>query len=215
MLNLFRLSADLIHLLSIFILLAKIKQSRSCVGISLKSQILYCVVFLTRYVDVIYVFHSIYNTCMKIFFILSSIYVIYLMKSKFKATYDPNLDTFRNRYLVLFAAIFSLIFCYDYTVVEVLWSFSIWLESVAILPQLFMLQRTGEAETITVHYIFALGAYRAFYLLNWIYRYNFEPNYTIDWIASTAGLLQTILYSDFFYIYYIKVVKGQKFELPK
>ena len=36
---------------------------------------------------------------------------------------------------------------------------------------MFLLQRTGEAETITTHYIFALGAYRALYILNWIYRY--------------------------------------------
>lgn len=96
-----------------------------------------------------------------------------------------------------------------------------------------MLQRTGEAETITTHYIFALGAYRTLYLFNWIYRYYFEENYTVDWIASIAGLLQTALYSDFFYIYYVKwvevvkledanwliilyrVVKGEKFELPK
>lgn len=32
MMNLFRLSADMMHLASILILLAKIKQSRSCVG---------------------------------------------------------------------------------------------------------------------------------------------------------------------------------------
>lgn len=51
-----------------------------------------------------------------------------------------------------------------------LWAFSIWLESVAILPQLFMLQRTGSAETITTHYLFALGAYRALYIPNWIWR---------------------------------------------
>jgi hypothetical protein len=54
---------------------------------------------------------------------------------------------------------------------EIMWSFSIFLESVAILPQLFMLQRTGEAETITTHYLAALGAYRALYIPNWIYRY--------------------------------------------
>jgi hypothetical protein len=83
-----------------------------------------------------------------------------------------------------------------------LWAFSIWLESVAILPQLFMLQRTGEAETITTHYIFALGAYRALYIPNWIYRY-FTDGY-FDPIAVVAGLVQTILYSDFFYIYYTK-----------
>ena len=61
---------------------------------------------------------------------------------------------------------------------EVLWAFSIYLESVAILPQLFMLQRTGEAETITTHYLFALGAYRALYIPNWIYRYFTED--TVD-----------------------------------
>jgi ER lumen protein retaining receptor len=85
-----------------------------------------------------------------------------------------------------------------------LWAFSIWLESVAILPQLFMLQRTGDAETITTHYLFALGAYRALYIPNWIYRW-FIGEY-VEPIAVVAGVLQTILYSDFFYIYWTKCV---------
>lgn len=66
-----------------------------------------------------------------------------------------------------------------------------------------MVQRTGEAETITTHYLFALGAYRALYIPNWIYRY-FTDNGKIDPIAVLAGVIQTILYSDFFYIYYTK-----------
>lgn len=72
----------------------------------------------------------------------------------------------------------------------------------AILPQLFMLQRTGEAETITTHYLFALGAYRALYIPNWIYRYfTGDKIFAIPFIA---GVIQTILYSDFFWIYYTK-----------
>jgi hypothetical protein len=86
-----------------------------------------------------------------------------------------------------------------------LWAFSIWLESVAILPQLFMLQRTGEAETITTHYLFALGAYRALYIPNWIWRYFTEQGH-FDAIAVLAGIVQTVLYSDFFWIYYTKYV---------
>lgn len=62
---------------------------------------------------------------------------------------------------------------------EILWSFSIFLEAVAILPQLFMLQRTGEAETITTHYLAALGAYRALYIPNWIYRCVTPPAYVV------------------------------------
>lgn len=87
-------------------------------------------------------------------------------------------------------------------VMQIIWSFSIWLESVAILPQLFMLQRTGEAETITTHYLFALGVYRALYIPNWLYRY-FTAGH-IDKTAWFAGIIQTVLYSDFFYIYYTK-----------
>lgn len=85
---------------------------------------------------------------------------------------------------------------------QVLWTFSIYLESVAILPQLFMVSKTGEAESITSHYLFALGSYRGLYLLNWIYRYYAEGHY--DWIAIIAGIVQTVLYCDFFYLYITK-----------
>lgn len=80
---------------------------------------------------------------------------------------------------------------------EILWAFSIYLEAVAILPQLFMLQRTGEAETITAHYLFALGLYRALYIPNWIYRSLTEDK--TDLIAMLAGIVQTLLYADFFW----------------
>ena len=85
---------------------------------------------------------------------------------------------------------------------QILWTFSIYLEAVAILPQLFMVSKTGEAETITSHYLFALGAYRAFYIVNWIYRYYTES--FIDGIAVVSGIIQTILYADFFYLYITK-----------
>lgn len=136
------------------------------------------------------------------------------MTNAYKPTNDVNTDTFRVRYLLGAAAALALVVPYHYTPSEILWAFSIWLESVAILPQLFMLQRTGEAETITANYLFALGIYRALYIPNWIYRYVSEPKHKVDWIAIVAGIIQTILYSDFFYIYYNKVLKGKKFKLP-
>jgi len=83
-----------------------------------------------------------------------------------------------------------------------LWTYSIYLEAVAIMPQLFMVSRTGEAETITSHYLFALGSYRALYILNWIYRYYTED--FLDLIVIIAGIVQTILYCDFFYLYITK-----------
>lgn len=93
---------------------------------------------------------------------------------------------------------------YVFCLLQILWTFSIYLESVAILPQLFMISKTGEAETITTHYLFFLGLYRALYLINWIWRFYFEGFF--DMIAIVAGVVQTILYCDFFYLY---VTKGE------
>ncbi|ORY64138.1 ER lumen protein retaining receptor-domain-containing protein [Pseudomassariella vexata] len=213
MLNIFRILGDFSHLGSILILLHKMTELNGCTGISFKSQALYLIVYITRYLD-LFSTKSVYNLIFKILFIAAQGYIIFLMTTKYKPTHDPGLDTFRVQYLLGGATVLAVLLPYEYTVSEIFWAFSIWLESVAILPQLFMLQRTGEAETITTHYLFALGAYRALYIPNWIWRYFTEPKHQIDWIAVVAGLIQTVLYSDFFWIYYTKVMKGKKFKLP-
>jgi len=199
-------------LAAILILLLKIWKTRSCAGISGRSQILFCIVFTSRYLDLITNFISVYNTTMKLFFLGASFGTVYLMYLKFKATYDTNHDTFRIEFLLGPTAVLALVLNHEFTFMEILWTFSIYLESVAILPQLFMVQKTGEAESITSHYLFALGAYRGLYILNWIYRYYFEGFYDI--IAIVAGVVQTILYADFFYLYITKVMKGKKLQLP-
>jgi len=210
--NIFRLLGDVSHLLAIIILLLKIWKTRSCAGISGKSQALFLIVFISRYLDLVTNFVSVYNTVMKIFFIVSAAGTVYLMFIKFKATYDGNHDTFRVEFLLGPVAILALVLNHEFSVMEILWTFSIYLESVAILPQLFMVSKTGEAETITSHYLFALGSYRALYIFNWVYRYHFEGFYDI--IAIVAGIVQTVLYCDFFYLYVTKVMAGKKIVLP-
>lgn len=210
--NIFRLVGDLSHLLAIIVLLLKIWKTRSCAGISGKSQILFAIVYLARYLDLFTTFVSVYNSVMKVVFIGASLATIFLMFAKFRATYDRNHDSFRIEFLIIPAIILSLLINHEFTVLEVMWTFSIYLESVAILPQLFLVSKTGEAESITSHYLFALGSYRALYLINWIWRYFMESHY--DLIAIFAGLVQTILYCDFFYLYITKVLKGKKLQLP-
>lgn len=210
--NIFRLLGDLSHLLAIIILLLKIWKTRSCAGISGKSQILFAIVYTTRYLDLVTTYVSAYNTFMKIVFIVTSYVTVFLMYVKFKATYDHNHDTFRIEFLILPTSVLALVINNEFTVIEVLWTFSIYLESVAILPQLFLVSKTGEAESITSHYLFALGSYRGLYLLNWVYRYYAESH--ADLIAIFSGLVQTILYCDFFYLYITKVLKGKKLQLP-
>jgi ER lumen protein retaining receptor len=158
---------------------------------------------LTPFADIFWTFtDSAWNTIFKILYLSSSGYTLHLMLNDYRPTQDPQLDTFRVSYLLAGSGVLAILFPIKYTLTEILWAFSIWLESVAILPQLFMLQRTGEAETITTHYLFALGLYRALYIPNWIWRYATE-----GWLeprALLAGIVQTVLYSDFFWVYYTK-----------
>lgn len=210
--NLFRLVGDMSHLLAIGILLLKIWKTRSCAGVSGKTQLMFALCFVTRYLDLFTNFVSVYNTSMKVFYLSASIGTCYLIYMKFKATYDGNHDSFRMEFLIAPAAGLACLINHQFNVMEVLWTFSLYLEAVAILPQLFMISKTGEAESITSHYLFALGMYRGLYLFNWMYRYHYEGFY--DLIAISAGAIQTVLYCDFFYLYVTKVVKGKKIQLP-
>ena len=84
---------------------------------------------------------------------------------------EESTDTFPVQYILLLCFCLSFAINYKFTAVEILWSFSILLEAVAILPQWHMLKRTGQAEALTRYYVISLGTYRALYILNWVYKY--------------------------------------------
>ena len=70
----------MLHLSAILILLYRIKTARNCIGLSCKTQEIYLIVFATRYMDLFMYYVSMYNTLMKIFFIASTAFIIYLMR---------------------------------------------------------------------------------------------------------------------------------------
>jgi len=152
---------------------------------------------------------------MKIIFITATLSIIWYMRKHktVSQTYSKEEDTFRLEYLIVPSFLLALLVNHELSVMEVLWTFSIYLEAVAILPQLVMLQNSGNVDNLTGHYVFFLGAYRALYLLNWIYRYFHEPGYR-HWIVWISGTVQTIFYCDFFY-YYLKSWKNnERLKIP-
>ncbi len=164
-------------------------------------------------------------------FLLHSLFLILSRQG-----YDKEHDTFRLVFVLAPAAVLAVVTPKPdpYSVVDTLWTASIYLEAVAILPQLFLVRRTGEVENLTSNYIAAMGAYRFFYILNWIFRYYTEPEYygiPGNFVVWIGGLVQTALYagpflsaffsplltlslSDFFYYFFRSKWHGQKFTLP-
>lgn len=70
---------DLSHLLSKCILLISIHRNHSAEGVSLITQLLYALVFCTRYLDIFWESYM-WNLMFKIFYILSSFYTLGVMQ---------------------------------------------------------------------------------------------------------------------------------------
>lgn len=145
--NIFRFCGDMLHLASILLLLWKIHKNKSCVGVSCRMQECYLIVFAWRYLDLLYEFINLYNSVMKIFFILSTGYLIYLMRFKppVNQTYDRSVDSFKYEiYFLVPCIVVGTITCEEYSITEILWCSSIWLEAIAITPQLVLLAKMRE-----------------------------------------------------------------------
>lgn len=188
-------------------------------GISLKTQLLFFLVFCMRYLDVFTNWRIPYNVVMKVLFLVFSGVTVYWIGYRYSKGYDKEHDSFRIVFLIAPALLLAVVTPKPdmYSVVDTLWTASIYLEAVAILPQLFLVQRTGEVENITSNYIAAMGAYRFLYMLNWVYRYATEEGYygiPGNFVVWGSGIVQTALYADFFYHFFKSKFYGQKFTLP-
>ncbi|KAJ7692859.1 hypothetical protein B0H17DRAFT_1200186 [Mycena rosella] len=122
---------------------------------------MYTLVFLTRYLDLGMRFVSVYNTVLKIVYITNG--------------------SAGSRYFAHSCLPVLPLFNYGFTLTEILWFFSIALESVCVVPQLILLRQTTVPTVITSRYLLALGS-RSHRVL--------------------CGLVQTVFYLDFAWVYY-------------
>ena len=180
-------------------------------GISLRTHELYLLTYCCRYLDLFTTFYSLYNSVMKIFFLAATAFVIHGVRGK-RNSQDTAQDNFQHwKYAALPAFGMGLItnICgtlqrryVSWSLMELLWTVSIYLESIVAVPQLIVFQRYQDIDFSLRNYIFSMGAYRGLYILNWMYRANFEPHYQHHWAVYICGVIQEAFYVDFFYFYF-------------
>eukprot|EP00792_Barthelona_sp_PAP020_P004241 TRINITY_DN1988_c0_g1_i1.p1 TRINITY_DN1988_c0_g1~~TRINITY_DN1988_c0_g1_i1.p1 ORF type:complete len:221 (+),score=29.82 TRINITY_DN1988_c0_g1_i1:40-702(+) len=214
--NIFRICGDISHVLSFIYLFKQILKTRSFKGISVETHTLYLTVFLTRYIDLFFRFKSnIYNSLMKILLISSTAIIVYYYNVlTHKEDKRRKLELKKLWVYVVPCLVLALVWHYNFSLTEVLYAFSLYLEAIAILPQIMLLQRSKAINNLTAQYVAFLGAYRFFYILNWIYRYVTNPSYRGFYITWFSGIIQTVLYCDFFYYYLKAKLVGKEFVLP-
>jgi len=212
MFNLFRLAGDFLHLGAFGFLLYHLHSTKSCEGISFRTQAMYLTVFFCRYIDIFWNFISLYNSVMKVLFIGTTGYILFMMHTELKSKQTPETESNKALMIIIPGCAVLAIVLNDHTsqctghpfdcLVSFLWAFSIYLEAVAIIPQLMLLKRKKIVKNLTGNYIFCLGAYRALYLVNWFYRYFVDPISAPEFfIKVMAGIVQTAIFFNFFVIY--------------
>lgn len=103
---------------------------------------------------------------MKILFIgLTTTTLLFMIVLK-GTTYDREEDSFPIVVLLLPCFVLATIINHNLDLIEILWTMSIYLEAVAIVPQLLLLYKIGHIKCGTGCYLIALGSYRAFYVIN-------------------------------------------------
>lgn len=103
---------------------------------------------------------------------------------------------------LFFCLILALFHNEEMTVSEVSWAFSLYLEAVAVCPQLWMVYSAKcNSSPVLNWYLFGLVCYRALYIANWFYRYGLA---LVDSISLVSGSIQTLisLLTLFYSIYY-------------
>jgi len=191
--NVFRIVGDSAHVLAIFILFAKFFSKSSSSGISGRSQFLFALTYIFRYLDVLTNWVSYYNTVMKVFFVLTTTVSMLIVIWILRRDYEKKYDTFWVELLIVPVTFLAFLLHHEYSIIEVCWTWSIYMEAFALIPQFYMTWRGGRVDAYLVMYILALMIYRGSYLGNWVHRYYNEDYYDI--IAVISGIVETLIAS--------------------
>ncbi|XP_042484425.1 ER lumen protein-retaining receptor erd-2.2-like [Macadamia integrifolia] len=216
----FFIAAEVIHALGIMVLIYKLTTQKTCSGLSLKTQEL-TAIFLAVRVYCSFIFEADIHTALDSLTLLSTLWVIYMIRFKLKSTYIKELDNFPLYYVVIPSAILAALihpYTHHFLINRMLWAFNVYAESVSVLPQLRLMQNAKMVEPFTAHYVFALGVQRFLGCAYWIIRVIETGGTYLTLIGAgyiwvlmifVAEIIQTFILADFCYYYVKSVMEGQ------
>ena len=169
--NAYRYIGDFLHLFGMIVMVLTLFKNQSLTGFSIKTSIIYLVLYVSRYLDLFTRSLSLYLTVFKISYItLSAIPVVMFFKWDGYG-YERRKDTVNVLALFLGCFVLAIFTADHWHFVSVMWTFSQYLEAVALIPQyVFCYREPDKSEPGIVLFIVAIGLYRCFYAFNWIYK---------------------------------------------
>ena len=169
--SLFLTTSSLTSMFAFLMVCLKMETNRSSRGISLKMFECYFVLLICRLFSIIpfegYLPYDrsgdwLYQTVETLSLVLVAL-IVNMCRRRFAASYEADSDVFKHHYLMIGCFVLALIFHPNlnaFMPADVCWTFALYLESVAVLPQLFMFQRDKRVEPFTTHFLAGQAASR-------------------------------------------------------
>jgi len=214
--------------LAFYLLNAKVDMHKSVAGISAKSLQVYVLVFVFRltatllrngYLPVDQSGDWVFQTA-DILSLIMTVKLLRRMYTSDRATYQEEHDTFDHFRLIPPCIVLAICVhghlngCPFF---DTCWTAAMNLDTIAMLPQLWMLAKIGgEVDGMTSHFVVALAFSRLCAFTFWAYGYV-----EIHRLSPVAGYqmllahgLQVFLSLDFVYYYLVARMKGKRMQLP-
>lgn len=217
--------SSLLSMFSFMMVALKIETGSSASGVSLKMMESYIIIFVSRLFAIIpfegYLPFDksgdwLYQLCEAMCLCLCGS-IVYLLRGRYANTYNPDTDSFNHHWLMLAAACLAMIFhpnLNNFLPSDICWAFALYLESVAILCQLFMFHKEGKAAPHTSHFLAAQALAKLLSFIFWASSFSelSNPNHYIkafvgNWVVAMQ-LIQLLVMGDFIYAYVRCVSKG-------
>jgi len=220
-----------VQCLGLYLLSSKVRSQRTVDGLSLKTLEMYALVFLFRlsstlvkngYLPVDRSGDWVYQVS-DIGSLFLTMHLLFLMHKTHRATYDKAHDTLPV-YNFLPACVLLAVFVHgdlnDSPFFDIMWTISLHIDTIAMLPQLWMLTKMGgEVDALTSHFVAAMVVSRALSFTFWYYGYEeITPADQFNgagYVIMFAHLFQLLLSGDFMYYYGKSIVKQSKMQLPQ
>jgi ER lumen protein retaining receptor len=221
----FNLASEVSHAIAAAHLLHRLARSRKCSGVSLKAQELVSLYLLCRSVCSLRLEmneHTLLDA-LALAFSISTVFLLRFQKRTPGLKDEAHFDRM-NQALIIGPCAFVAGLVHPpapYSrLIRILWAFSLNLEALSILPQLYMLRTRGDkpVEPFLASYLMLLGISRFFTLFHWIFQFIdnslafTQLVHGNSWIYSvlTTEIVSTLMLSDFTYLYFRKLYFGQQ-----
>jgi len=218
-------SSSLVSMFSFLMVAMAIESGKSVAGVSLKMMECYIVVFFCRLIAIIpfegYLPFDksgdwLYQLCEAVGLCLAGS-IVYCVRVQYPNTYSADTDTLNHMYLIGPTAAIALILhphLNNFLPSDICWAFALYLESVTVLPQLFMFMKEGKAAPHTSHFLAAQALSRLMSFIFWASSFSelSNPDHYIkqfvgNWVVGIQ-LLQLLVMADFIYHYVRCIQRG-------